>query len=318
MSLNVTRVKLWDGITQAAVTGANALKVDPSGVTSPVSLASVPSHNVTNAGTFATQATMADGANTTLGAKADAKSTATDTTAVSVMSVLKQISASVQAPPSQVVTNAGTFATQSAQSGTWTVQPGNTANTTPWLVSDQHSNTTADYDSGAGTQNITMFGVALPASGGAVAGGTSSNPIRTDPTGTTTQPVSGTVTANIGTGNLAGITGVVHIDDNAGSVTVDGSVTAVTDKSGTATLTSVPSSATSVTLLAANSGRKGATIYNDSTQNLYVKFGTTASNTSFTLIMVPASYYEVPFQYTGRIDGIWAAANGNARVTEFT
>ncbi len=32
------------------------------------------------------------------------------------------------------VTNAGTFAVQAAQSGTWTVQPGNTANTTAWLV----------------------------------------------------------------------------------------------------------------------------------------------------------------------------------------
>lgn len=32
------------------------------------------------------------------------------------------------------VDNGGTFATQAAQSGTWTVQPGNTANTTPWLV----------------------------------------------------------------------------------------------------------------------------------------------------------------------------------------
>ena len=32
------------------------------------------------------------------------------------------------------VDNGGTFAVQAAQSGTWTVQPGNTANTTPWLV----------------------------------------------------------------------------------------------------------------------------------------------------------------------------------------
>ena len=75
--------------------------------TQPVSLASVPSHAVTNAGTFAVQATEADGANVTLGAKADAKSTATDTTAITIMQVLKQISASVQAPPSQAVT--GTF-----------------------------------------------------------------------------------------------------------------------------------------------------------------------------------------------------------------
>src|SRR3982751_112449 len=75
-----------------------------------------PSQAVTNAGTFAVQAasTVADGADVTLGAKADAKSTATDTTAVTAMSVLKQISASVQAPPSQAVTNAGTFAVQAA------------------------------------------------------------------------------------------------------------------------------------------------------------------------------------------------------------
>lgn len=68
------------------------------------------SRAVTNAGTFAVQ--LADGADTTLGAKADAKSTATDTTSITIMQVLKQISASVQAPPSQAVTNAGTFAAQ--------------------------------------------------------------------------------------------------------------------------------------------------------------------------------------------------------------
>lgn len=50
----------------------------------------------------------------TIGAKTDAKSTATDGTAVSAMQVLKQISASVQAPPSQPVTNTGTFAVQAA------------------------------------------------------------------------------------------------------------------------------------------------------------------------------------------------------------
>lgn len=56
--------------------------------------------------------TYVDGSIVTIGAKADAKSTATDTTAVTLMQVMKQISASVQAPPSQAVTNAGTFATQ--------------------------------------------------------------------------------------------------------------------------------------------------------------------------------------------------------------
>jgi hypothetical protein len=46
---------------------------------------------------------------------------------------------------------------------------------------------------------------------------TSSNPVRTDPTGTTTQPVSGTVTANAGTGPFP-------VSDNAGSLTVDAPV----------------------------------------------------------------------------------------------
>lgn len=58
---------------------------------------------------------------------------------------------------------------------------------------------TLDFDTGAGTQAMPILGIALPASGGAVAGGTSTNPVRTDPTGTTTQPVSGTITANAGT-----------------------------------------------------------------------------------------------------------------------
>lgn len=59
-------------------------------------------------------------------------------------------------------------------------------------------------------------------------------------------------------------------------------------------------------------------IHNDSTAILYVKFGTTATTSSYTVKMVADAYYEVPFGYTGRIDGIWASANGAARVTEIT
>lgn len=73
-----------------------------------------------------------------------------------------------------------------SQSGSWTV----TANAGTGTFNIQQSNITTDYDTGAGTQTMTMFGMALPASGGAVAGGTSSNPVRIDPTGVTTQPVS--------------------------------------------------------------------------------------------------------------------------------
>jgi hypothetical protein len=91
-----------------------------------------------------------------------------------------------------------------------------------------------------------------------------------------------------------------------------------------ATLSNVSSSATNVTLLAANPDRQGATIYNDSTAILYVKLGATAEATSYTIALpagatpAAASYYEVPYGYTGIIDGIWASANGAARVTELT
>ena len=97
----------------------------------------------------------------------------------------------------------------------------------------------------------------------------------------------------------------------------------VTARALTGTSSNVASSASSVTILAANNARKGATITNDSTQVLYLKFGATASTSSYAVVLAgssaaPFAYYEVPFGYVGIIDGIWASANGNARVTELT
>jgi hypothetical protein len=75
---------------------------------------------------------------------------------------------------------------------------------------------------------------------------------------------------------------------------------------------------TNVTLLASNANRNAATIFNDSTKILFVKYGATASATSFTVKMLAGSYHEVFGSYTGIIDGIWATANGSARITELT
>lgn len=84
-------------------------------------------------------------------------------------------------------------------------------------------------------------------------------------------------------------------------------------------VTSVADSATNVTLLASNAARLGATVYNDSTEILYLKLGATASLTSFTSRLIPNAYYEIPFRYKGIIDGIWANnSTGNARITELT
>lgn len=111
---------------------------------------------------------------------------------------------------------------------------------------------------------------------------------------------------------------VIPISDNSGSLTVDGSVTANPTRPATATSSNVSSSASNVTLLVSNAGRLGATVYNDSTAILYLKLGATASSSSHTLQMAAGGYFEVPFWYTGIIDGIWASANGSARLVEVT
>lgn len=85
------------------------------------------------------------------------------------------------------------------------------------------------------------------------------------------------------------------------------------------TPTSVASAAADTVILAANAARRGATIYNDSANNLFLLLGNhVSSNTVYTIKMVSDSYYEVPFGYVGIIKGIWDVAAGFARVTELT
>lgn len=96
----------------------------------------------------------------------------------------------------------------------------------------------ADFDTGAGTDTTPAIGIALPASGGAVVGGTSTNPLRTDPTGSTTQPVSGTVTANLaaGTNNIGDvdILSIAAGDNTIGRVKLtDGTLVASVRDTGT-------------------------------------------------------------------------------------
>jgi len=103
------------------------------------------------------------------------------------------------------------------------------------------------------------------------------------------------------------------IAQNTGSLVSQGS------SPQTATVTSVNDTALSTQLLAANTNRKGATFYNDSSSRLYLKLGTTATTTSYTIQIAPSGYYEIPNGYTGRVDGIWSAdSTGAVRITELT
>ena len=59
-------------------------------------------------------------------------------------------------------------------------------------------------------------------------------------------------------------------------------------------------------------------VFNDSTQVLYLLFGTTASSSSYTVQIAAGGYFEFPQPaYAGNVDGIWASANGNARLTSW-
>lgn len=100
------RVALYNGSTEATVTAGNALKVDGSAVTQPVSgTVSITANSAVNVAQFG-------GTNVVTGT-----------------------GASGSGIPRVTVSNDSNVLT--TQSGTWTVQPGNTQNTTPWLVAPQ-------------------------------------------------------------------------------------------------------------------------------------------------------------------------------------
>jgi hypothetical protein len=87
-----------------------------------------------------------------------------------------------------------------------------------------------DTDTGAGSQYSLGVSLRKAASGGSVELGTSTDPVRTDPTGTTAQPVT----------------------DNGGSLTVDGTVAAT--QSGSWSVTATQATAANLNMTEANSG----------------------------------------------------------------
>jgi hypothetical protein len=154
-----------------------------------------------------------------------------------------------------------------------------------------------------------------------------------------TQPVSGSVTANAGTGNFTVVQatasnlnaavvgvgtagtpsgGVLTVQGNSSGTPIPISGTFTTDKSTTGTITSVAGSVTSVTLLSSNTSRVSATFTNDSASQVYIALASTSSTTAYTIKVLPNDYWELPVAYTGIISGIWTSATGNMRITELT
>ena len=89
----------------------------------------------------------------------------------------------------------------------------------------------------------------------------------------------------------------------------------------TAVTVSIASSATSTNLFPVAGSGNGRTVFNDSSAILYLKYGATASEMSYTVQIAPGGYYEFPglpqTLYLGNVDGIWASANGAARLTSW-
>jgi hypothetical protein len=86
----------------------------------------------------------------------------------------------------------------------------------------------------------------------------------------------------------------------------------------TATVDSVAGAATSTQLFASSTSAKGRSVANDSAAALYLKYGTAATTSSFTVEIAAGGYFEFPVPlYGGVVEGIWGSATGAARVTEW-
>jgi hypothetical protein len=113
--------------------------------------------------------------------------------------------------------------------------------------------------------------------------------------------------------------GTITIKGYANSVASQPTVIAIR-KGATSTTANVASSATVVTLQAANSSRVKLTIVHDDTAStLYVKEGSTATLTDYTYKLSPSAYGDTTLiidDYSGIVTGIWSVATGTARVTE--
>lgn len=122
--------------------------------------------------------------------------------------------------------------------------------------------------------------------------------------------------------NFSGPTSVVALASQNGTAVGPTNPVPVTPSvdNATATLSAVASLATTQQLLAANTGRKGVLIVNTDANTLRLKYGTTASASSFTVAIPSNGYWEMPTPtYAGRIDGIWDADGaGSAYITELS
>lgn len=140
--------------------------------------------------------------------------------------------------------------------------------------------------------------------------------------------VDGTVAATqSGTWNVNNISGTVSLPTGAatsalqttGNSTLSTISTNTSVRGATGTTSSVNDTTTSTQLAASATGRKELFITNTSSATLYVKFGTTASSTSFAVALSQNETF-IEDKYTGVVHGVWATDpnDGAAVITVVT
>lgn len=127
---------------------------------------------------------------------------------------------------------------------------------------------------------------------------------------------------------LSGIAYVLLADSNGNQVGVTSNALNVFQTNASTTppttggvLSQLSITTGSQTVLPINVNRRGFSIYNNSSNFVYIAESGTASPSSFSFAMQPNGYEEITpslYGYTGIITAIGAATGGNLQVTEFT
>lgn len=89
-------------------------------------------------------------------------------------------------------------------------------------------------------------------------------------------------------------------------------------KTASTTVTMFTSTTNATTLANSSATRRMVHIYNEGSDVLYVKLGTSPTLTSYSFKLQPEAYWEMPVTtYTGTITGLWTGATSTAAVTVY-
>jgi hypothetical protein len=248
---------------------------------------------------------------------------------------------------SWVVTDAGSgLSVNAAQAGTWNIGTlasiTNVVNvsarqTASWVVSDGGAGITVDGLVGVTGAIAVTSGVITTITNPVTVTASLTNPVSVVVSGDLVAVFSGvqSVTSTLAnpvyvTGTVASTPGGVQTVTStfgnpvyvtstlASPINIVGSITSTPQFAGNGGFSAAAVSGTTTLVLASNANRRGATIYNPTTATINIAYGFAATLTNFSVRLPQSSLIEVPFNYTGTINGVALSAGPyTINVTEF-